>query len=77
MTISKENGDWAFPTHSEKMGVSTTGMTLRQYFAGQAMSGLLAQYGIDAVSTPMEQIARDAYDMAEMMMEYRYKSGGG
>ena len=73
MTISKENGDWAFPTHSDKMGVSTTGMTLRQYFAGQALTGLLAKYGIDNQDHFMEQHARDAYGIAEKMMEYRHK----
>ena len=73
MTISKENGDWAFPTNSEKMGVATTGMTLRQYFAGQALIGLLAKYGIDNQDHFMEQHARDAYDLADKMMEYRYK----
>ena len=73
MTISKENGDWAFPTNSDKMGVTTTGMTLRQYFAGQALSGLLAKYGIDNQDHFMEQIAIDAYDMADKMIERRYK----
>ena len=73
MTISKENGDWALPTHSDKMGVSTTGMTLRQYFAGQALTGLLAKYGIDNQEHFMEQHARDAYGIAEKMMEYRHK----
>ena len=58
MTISKENGDWAFPTNSEKMGVATTGMTLRQYFAGQALIGLLAKYGIDNWTAQ----GRDKYD---------------
>ena len=73
VTISKENGDWAFPTHSDKMGVATTGMTLRQYFAGQALSGLLAKYGIDNQDHFMEQTAIDAYDMADKMLERRYK----
>ena len=73
MTISKENGDWAFPTHSDKMGVSTTGMTLRQYFAGQALAGLLAKYGIDNQDHYMDQTARDSFDLADKMMEYRYK----
>jgi hypothetical protein len=73
VTISKENGDWAFPTNSEKMGVSTTGMTLRQYFAGQALSGLLAKYGIDNQDHFMDQVSKDAYDMADKMIERRYK----
>ena len=73
MTISKENGDWAFPTNNDKMGISTTGMTMRQYFAGQALTGLLAKYGIDSQDHFMEQHARDAYDIAEMMMKYRHK----
>ena len=73
MTISKENGDWAFPTNNDKMGITTTGMTLRQYFAGQALTGLLAKYGIDNQDHFMEQHARDAYGIAEKMMEYRHK----
>ena len=73
MTISKENGDWAFPTNNSKLGVVTTGMTMRQYFAGQALSGLLAKYGIDNQDHFMEQHARDAYGIAEKMMEYRHK----
>ena len=73
MTISKENGDWAFPTHSDKMGVTTPGMTLRQYFAGQAMTGLLAKYGIDNQEHFMDQIAIDAYDMADVMISRIYK----
>ena len=73
MTISKENGDWAFPTNNDKMGISTTGMTMRQYFAGQALTGLLTKYGIDAQDHYMEQIVRDAYDMADKMMNNRFK----
>ena len=73
MTISKENGDWAFPTNNTKLGVVTTGMTLRQYFAGQALTCLLAKYGIDNQDHFMEQHARDAYGIAEKMMEYRHK----
>ena len=73
MTISKENGDWAFPTNNTKLGVVTTGMTLRQYFAGQALTGLLAKYGIDNQDHFMEQVAKDAYDMADMMIARRYK----
>ena len=73
MTISKENGDWAFPTNNSKLGVVTTGMTMRQYFAGQALSGLLAKYGIDNQEHFMDQIAIDAYDMADVMISRRYK----
>ena len=73
MTISKENGDWAVPTNNAKLGIVTTGMTLRQYFAGQALIGLLAKYGIDNQDHFMEQHARDSYDLADKMMEYRYK----
>ena len=73
MTISKENGDGAFPTHSDKMGVATTGMTLRQYFAGQALVGILAKYGIDSQEHYMDQTIRDAYDIADKMIERRYK----
>ena len=73
VTISKENGDWAFPTNNAKLGVVTTGMTLRQYFAGQALVGILAKYGIDSQEHYMDQTIRDAYDIADKMIERRYK----
>ncbi len=42
--MSKDNGGPAFPiTIADKSGKAPSGMTLRDYFAGQALAGLLAQ----------------------------------
>jgi len=54
----------AFPVANEH-GVQH-GMTLRDYFAGQAVAGLLQ---VDVVA--YSEIARDAYRVADAMMEAR------
>lgn len=69
--MSKDNGGPAFPqmyakAYSEDQG----GMTLRDYFAGQAVQGMLAN------QHPYEEnderlFARDAYAIADAMLEAR------
>lgn len=49
----------AFPSHGSMGEVSHEGMTLRDYFAGQALAGS------DTIS------AREAYDMADAMLAAR------
>lgn len=49
------------------------GMTLRDYFAGQALVGLLAGRKPDAVFTN-EDATKSAYNMADAMIEAREKS---
>jgi hypothetical protein len=46
------------------------GMTLRDYFAGQALVGLLAGRKPDAMFTN-EDATKSAYDMADAMLEAR------
>ena len=43
------------------------GMTLRDYFAAKAMQGLLAS----EVNAPIETFAKQAYAMADKMLEAR------
>jgi hypothetical protein len=43
------------------------GMTLRDYFAAKAMQGLLAS----EVNAPLKTFAKQAYTMADAMMEAR------
>lgn len=65
------NTETAFPAMTPG-GYCTPGMTLRDWFAGQAISGLLAMYGrdeLDGVAT--EQIAEDAYYIASFMLAVR------
>ena len=60
--------------------VGNQGMTLRDYFAGQAMTGLLAaeqpggfSYVKDATRTRAEYAAKEAYEMADAMIDERSK----
>ena len=48
------------------------GMTLRDYFAGQALAGLLA----DSNATSRSLYAKDAYDLADAMLAARERKGG-
>ena len=58
----------AFPwTHDD---ITCTGMTLRDYFAAKAMQGLLAS----EVNAPLKTFAKQAYTMADAMMEARNES---
>ena len=63
-TVSKhEDGMAAFPVHSMW---HTKGMTLRDYFAGQALASVNWW-----VSTDIRSIAVDCYYMADKMLEAR------
>ncbi len=54
----------AFPVDQ---GVLHKGMTLRDYFAAKAMQGLLAS----DVNAPLDTFAKQAYIVADAMMEVR------
>jgi hypothetical protein len=55
----------AFPwTHDD---LTCTGMTLRDYFAAKAIQGLLAS----EVNAPLDVFAKQAYKVADKMMEAR------
>ena len=58
----------AFPAGNPTHG-GNTGMTLRDYFAGQALVGLLSNPTNDPLK-PLEY-ASDAYNIADAMMEAR------
>jgi hypothetical protein len=65
------NGGPAFPRISQdlqyKQITSTSGMTLRDYFAAKAMQGILYE-GLDPAET-----AQHAYEMADAMLKAREK----
>lgn len=60
-------GGQAFPSHGSMGEVVSEGMTLRDYFAGQALLGLCARIG--AHNT--ELMAHDAYVAADAMIAAR------
>lgn len=74
----KDTGGPAYPTVPKNHGYEDTygtgsgsGMTLLDWFAGQALCGLLSDHTIERV-TP-EGYAKSAYDYAEEMIAERMK----
>lgn len=64
------NGGPAFPRTGEGFGnpkYDTPGMTLRDYFASQALIGIISKFGYEFYSSA----AKDAYDFADMMLDQR------
>ena len=63
--MNKETGGQAFPHENH---LSHRGMTLRDYFAAQAMQGFLTTV---KVGCPDDLIAMDAYNLADAMLKAR------
>ena len=79
MTEHKTGGA-AFPTIREINGYSDSqnvicsdGMTLRDYFAGQALTGLFAAWNAKEVPGWQEGVAWRAYSLADAMLAERKK----
>jgi len=77
--MTHDDGGPAFPGKHEVyrhgdgsvMHAQDPGMTLRDWFAGQALAGLMSQP--KAWAEPHERMALDAYDAADAMMRERAK----
>jgi hypothetical protein len=67
----KDNGGPAFPITAGQQ-VYAQGMTLRDWFAGQAMAGMLADPNVKGHGI-FEIVARDAYKTADAMLAERAK----
>jgi hypothetical protein len=61
-----KDGGWAFPSHGSMGEVTWEGMTLRDYFAGKALQGLLA--GLLADGSNISEVSEDTV----MECAYRY-----
>ena len=62
----------AFPNKGfNGWGEPFQGMTLRDYFAAKAMQGLLRQYPDHLMNSPANEVACDAYSMADAMLKAR------
>ncbi len=68
MTKNKNDGGPAF-SHS-RLGSDSDGMSLRDWFAGQALAGLLSIYEF-AEDVGESDIARMSYAQADAMLEAR------
>ena len=61
----------AFPLHPEHYEENHLGMTLRDYFAAKAMQSLLRQYPDHLMNSPANEVACDAYILADAMLKAR------
>ena len=67
----------AFPTHDAHPGtdprsqILTGGMTLRDYFAGQALAGVLADGALQVREADCPAIAATCYDIADALLAAR------
>lgn len=59
----------AFPTENAYMVSTQQGMTLRDYFAGRAMQGMLCENS--GIRYPTDELANFAYAVADAMMKER------
>lgn len=64
----KDTGGPAFPVKTAMFDCTQSGMTLRDYFAAKAMQAMIARIPMSGGET-----ARDAYIIADAMLEARKK----
>jgi hypothetical protein len=83
MTTERKDGGPAFPheSYDADAGMDTvkTGMSLRDWFAGQALDAVIGICGIRPEHGPSriisEEIAGHAYSIADAMLSERQKGG--
>jgi len=66
----KDTGGPAFPAHPSALG-DHDGMTLRDYFAANAMQAFAKNVGWESDRIWFEDIAKAAYRMADAMLKAR------
>jgi hypothetical protein len=64
----RDDGGPAFPRPSM---ATDDGMTLRDWFAGQAMAGIMGNSGINHGIYPPDEAARNCYAIADAMLGAR------
>ena len=69
----KETGGSAFP-HMIGQDLVYTGMTLRDYFAGQALSAMNSSFSYKGIERDLFKIAETAYEVADAMLKEREKN---
>lgn len=67
--------DYAFPVAPGDVPYWQPGMTLRDWFAGQALAGWMASFPSCGEGVVPVACARLAYDLADAMLEARAKGG--
>ena len=66
----KDDGGPAFPTMMAKAGGDEVGMTLRDWFAGQVLAGL-----VNGRRENVHLFASEAYSIADALLAQRAKKG--
>ncbi len=66
-----KTGGPAFPSHAS-LGNLSTGMSLRDYFAGQALCGMAEDFS-DSSFDFRDRVVRKCYEYADAMLKERYK----
>lgn len=69
---ARHDGGQAFPSHRAS-ATPIPGMTLRDYFAGQAMAGMMSDSGCNPTR---HHTAKDSYLLADAMLAERAKASG-
>jgi hypothetical protein len=69
-----EDGGYAFPRQNDETGYGEFGMTLRDYFAGQAIAGQVAYEGMEGCDA--HHLTNCAYEMADYMLAARARKRG-
>lgn len=70
-----DDGGQAFPCAETQYSNSVLGMTLRDYFAGQALTSLLAvAIPASGATKAFGNCPRDAYELADAMLAERKKA---
>jgi hypothetical protein len=68
--MEKKDSDWAFPG-TDYFGKLTSGMILRDWFAGQALAGLAERIKPDSGDADIQELAWAAYCVADAMLDER------
>lgn len=71
-TNTKPNNQYAFP-QTDQQGNCYTGMSLRDYFAGQAIIGIYSAHKERAEVDSPEYWAETSYEIADAMLKFREK----
>jgi hypothetical protein len=68
----KDTGGWAFPAQHFDLADGEHGMTLHDWYAGQALIGILARPVVDYRTA--DELARQAHAVARAMLKERSKT---
>ncbi len=74
--MHKKTGGPAFPLGESLAGLNEKGMTLRDYFAGQVLTGLcglIPNVSLDDREKFVKRVSFDAYRIADYMLAEREK----